>query len=164
MKIEELSAKIEEYKSAQDKIKLNRELWINKIKPLLIETLYKIKDSFDLGWQVQILNDVKNSEGVNITFEFSRSGFVRTTTKTIRSYLKKGGTIVFSQAYNGEIFVIILYPYVEEFVSESKNKLLGKFDPQIIDEGFIIEKVATFLDEMIKWEKSTYYNRVGFKI
>jgi len=163
MKIEDLTTKIEEFKLTQDKIQKNREIWTSQTKPILIETLGKIKEKFDLEWHVQILDEVKNSEGVNITFGFKRSGFKSVSDKTMRSYLKKGGTIVFSQAYNGEIFVIILYPFVEEFVSESDNKLLGKFDPLIINEDFIVEKVSTFIDEMIKWEKSTFYNRVGFK-
>jgi hypothetical protein len=36
-----------------------------------------------------------------------------------------------------------------------ENKVLGKFPPNEIDENFVIEKVSMFLDEMIKWEKST---------
>ncbi|MDO8930075.1 MAG: hypothetical protein Q7W54_13955 [Bacteroidota bacterium] len=78
--------------------------------------------------------------------------------------MKKGGTIAFSQAYNGEVFVIIIYPFVDKFVSQAENKLLGKFKPETISEDFIVSKVSIFIDEMIKWEKSTYGNSIGFKM
>ena len=116
-----------------------------------------------IGWNVQILDWTKNSEGVNITFGPERSGIIEKTESTFKSYIKEGGTIAFSQAYNGDIFVIIIFPFIDKLVSQTDNKLLGKFNPEIISEDFIIKHVSTFLDEMIKWEKSTYGNRVGFK-
>ncbi len=164
MKIDELKSKIDEYQSTQGAIQKNRKTWQEQTKPILIETLNKIKEEFPIGWHVQILDWVKNSEGVNITFGAMPSGITEKSEKSFRSYVKKGGTIVFSQAYNGEIFVIILFPSVDELVSEADNKLLGKFSPDTITEEFIVDKVSIFLEEMIKWEKSTYGNRLGFKV
>jgi hypothetical protein len=73
-----------------------------------------------------------------------------------------GGIIGFSQVHNGEIFVFILYPFIDGLVSKSENKILGKFKSQVIIEEFVIKQVAVFIDEMIKWEKSTYGNHIGF--
>jgi hypothetical protein len=163
MKIDDLARKIEEFKSAQDKIDQNRQLWVDTTKPLLIKSLEMIRDKFDLGWDVQIIDEIKNFETVNISLGFKRSG-LRISGNKMKSYLKSGGSLVFSQAYNGDIFVIVMYPFIEELVTEKENKLLGKYDPNTINEEFITDKVVTFIDEMIKWEKATLYNKIGFKI
>ena len=164
MEIDDLNSKVDEFLQAQINIKNKREIWTAQTKPLLIQTLGVIKENYHLDWHIQILDDIQNSEGVNLTFGHSPSGFKEITKTTMRSFVKRGGTIVFSQAYNGDIFVVIMYPYIEDFVTEAENKLIGRFDPSAINEGFIVENVSKFIDEMIKWEKSTSYNRVGFKI
>jgi hypothetical protein len=164
MKIDDLKTKIEEFNFTQVQIQKNRQIWTDETKTLLINTLNKIAEKFDIGWYVQVMDLDKNSEGVNITFKPTRSGIIRKNETSMKSFLKEGGTIAFSQAYNGEIFVIILYPFVKDFVSESENKLLGKFNPSLINEDFIVKKVSIFIDEMIKWEKTTYNKKIGFKI
>ena len=163
MKIEDLKNKVDEFKVSLEKTNLNREIWQTRTKPLLIDTLSKITDNYPIGWTVQILDWTSNSEGVNITFNPSRSGFVENNGQSLKSHIKQGGTIVFSQAYNGEIFIIILFPSIDGFVTRADDKLLGRFKPETITEEFIINYVAKFIDEMIKWEKSTFINPVGFK-
>ncbi|MCX6252937.1 MAG: hypothetical protein NTV31_00435 [Bacteroidia bacterium] len=164
MKIEDLKNKVEDFQDTLDIIKQNREFWQSKTKSILIDTLTRITTDYPIGWNVQKLDWTKNSEGVNITLGPSRSGFVENTGNSFKSHTKDGGTITFSQAYNGEIFVIIIYPFIDGFVTQAENKLLGKVKPEEVTEDFIINKFAIFIDEMIKWEKSTYGNRVGFKI
>jgi hypothetical protein len=164
MNLENLKPKIDELLTTFDIIKQNRECWQTKTKSLLTEILTKITTEYPIGWQVQILDWTKNSEGVNITFNPKPSGISEMTDKSAKSYIKEGGTIAFSQAYNGEVFVIIFYPFVDKFVTQTENKLIGKFKPETITEDFINSKVSIFIDEMIKWEKSTYGNSIGFKI
>jgi hypothetical protein len=164
MKIDDLKNKVKDFQATLYIIKQNRESWQSKTKSLLIDTLTKITTNYPIGWGVQILDWTKNSEGVNITLGPSRSGFFEISANPIKSHTKDGGTIAFSQAYNGEIFIIIIYPSIDGFVTQADNKLLGKVKPDDLTEDFIIDKVAIFIDDMIKWEKSTYGNRVGFKI
>lgn len=164
MNLENLKPQIDNLLTTFDIIKQNRECWQTKTKSLLAETLTKITTQYPIGLHVQILDWTKNSEGVNITFNPKPSGISERTDKSEKRYMKEGGTITFSQAYNGEVFVIIIYPFVDKFVSQAENKLLGKYKPETITEDFIISKVSIFIDEMIKWEKSTYGNSIGFKM
>lgn len=90
------------------------------------------------------------------------SGIFQKTERGSRAFVKKGGVITFSQAYNGQIFVIIIYPNVEEFVGESEVNVLGRYKPEDITEEFIFAKVEKFLEEMTKWETSISSNRIGF--
>lgn len=163
MKIEDLKEKVNGLTQAQQNIEANRETWAEKTKPLLIDILGRIAKEFPIGWHVQKLDWDKNLEGVNITFGPTNSGIKTKTETSVKAHIKHGGTIVFSQAYNGEIFVIILYPYVDEFVGKIENKVLGKFPPSAIDENFIVSRVAEFLDEMKKWEESTPSSIIGFQ-
>lgn len=162
MKIQNLKEKVDALNMANHNIAKNREVWATKTKPLLVEVLGQIVREFPIGWYVQKLDWDQNLEGVNITFKPTNSGIVTKTNSSAKSYLKHGGTIVFSQSYNGEVFVIILYPYVDNFVGKSDNLILGRFNPGIIDEEFIVKKVAEFLDHMIVWEESTPQSKIGF--
>lgn len=163
MKVIDLKSKIDELKEAQETINLKREEWQKSTKPTLIRVLTELKETYKVGWHVQVLDRTRNSEGVNITFGLNHSGISEKTDKSHKYYIKRGGTIVFSQAYNGDIFVIIIYPSVDELVGESENKLLGRFEPKDIQDKFILEKVSIFIDELIKWEKTTYGGQIGFK-
>ncbi|WP_373060518.1 hypothetical protein [Zunongwangia sp. H14] len=162
MTLQDLKEKVDNYKNSIEKVSQNREYWQNHTKPLLKDTLEKIKETYPLDWNVQVLDWTSNSEGVNITFGKKPSGIYEQTETSSRHYVKKGGTIVFSQAGNGDVFIIILYPSIEELVSEKEHKVLGKISPEKITEELIIENVGVFLDEMAKWENSNEQNSLGY--
>ena len=70
--------------------------------------------------------------------------------------MKIGGRFLnFSQLYNGDIVVIIGFPYVVELMEEINPLEIGKFHPSLITEEFIYDKVGIFLNKMIQWERST---------
>ncbi len=162
MNIEDLKGKVERYEESVEKVKQNRKYWQESTKPLLIQTLKEIKTSYPIGWDVQVLDWTTNSEGVNITFGNMPSGITQKSEKSFRHFIKNGGTIVFSQSGNGNIFIIIRYPSIEEFVSEKEHKLLEMVSPDQITREFIIKKVSVFLEEMTKWEKSNEEIPLGY--
>lgn len=163
MTIENLSESVENFKNELLRIKSRREQWANVTKPLLKDTLRNIKTKFDLDWNTYVIDATTNSEGVNITFGNSSSGIYERTDRGMKSYRKRGGTLAFSQAYNGDIFIIIIYPSIDELVVPVENQtLVLKVEPEKIDESFIYEQVANFLTEMTLWESSSAYNPIGF--
>src|SRR5664279_4934904 len=101
MNLENLKPQIDNLLTTFDIIKQNRECWQTKTKSLLAETLTKITTQYPIGWHVQILDWTKNSEGVNVTFNPKPSGISERTDKSEKRYMKEGGSITFSQAYNG---------------------------------------------------------------
>ena len=164
MNLDKLQQQSEYFKDALQKIKDKRELWQKETKPLLISTLETIKKSINLDWHVQILDWTKNSEGVNIILNTQPSGMVDIgANNSFKHYMKKGGGIVFSQAYNGDVFIIVMYPEVEELVSCIDNKLIGRFKPRHITQELILSKVEEFLSEMTNWERNSYGNKIGFQ-
>jgi len=86
-------------------------------------------------------------------------------TNQIPSYqFIKGGALVFYQGYDGDVHVIILFPIIDNLIIEDSSMDLGIYNPNEINEKFIIEKVDEFLKEMIKWEVPNIQNKLGFKI
>lgn len=103
MKLEDLEANVKAYETVLKEIDRKRELWQTETKSLIKNTLDEIKNLYKLYWHVQVLDITKNSEGVNITFGKTPSGIFEQTERRSKMYVKNGGTIVFSQAYNGDI-------------------------------------------------------------
>ncbi|MDB5268747.1 MAG: hypothetical protein JWP58_1787 [Hymenobacter sp.] len=155
MTIETIKQKGEQLKAALATIESNRKLWQDEKKGLLKTTLEQIKSELGFDMQVQSLTYTTNSEGINLTFNNGYSGIYEKTKTSMKSYAKHGGYIVFSQAYNGKVFVIIGYPYIEGIVTQGDAIAVGKFNPEEITADFIYKQVSFFLDEMIKWEIDT---------
>ena len=54
--------------------------------------------------------------------------------------------MVFTQAYNGKVFIINTYPYIDNMVGELNNKLIEKAEPEKITKELILSHVIKFLD------------------
>ena len=94
----------------------------------------KVKKSSDIDWQVQKVEGLANLEAVNIHFNKQASGFIETNSKGITNHTKHGGALIFTQAYNGKIFIIYTYPHIDNWVGQLDNKLIDKVDPEKITE------------------------------
>ena len=69
---------------------------------------------------------------------------------------------MFSQKYNGDISVFVIYPADLEPVTEGDINEIGSFNPNEINENFIINKVTYFLDKIIIQEENVQRRKVGF--
>jgi len=76
----------------------------------------------------------------------------------LKAYIKWGGALAFSQAYNCEVHTLITYPYVDEVVAQNKHTLLIRMEPGKITDEFIYARVYDFLGEMLNWELVTSGN------
>ena len=92
------------------------------------------------------------------------SGLIRKTNSVTTSYSKIGGSLVFSQGYNGLVYVIIFYPSIEQIVETNPNqKVLKRIEPNEIGSGFIRQRIAEFLDEISDWENTANSKSIGYK-
>ena len=165
MKLEDLQKDVQNYKKAILEIDRKRTKWNAVTKDFILKVITKIKNSYDLDWSVFVLETTKNVEGINLVFGNSFSGVYSENDNGTRSYSRTGGNLLFSQAYNGDVLVLLLYPNIVEVDSfEETQKTLAKVDPSKIDEDFIIQKVSEFLSDMTDWESSRSSHAVGFKI
>jgi hypothetical protein len=99
---------------------------------------------------VQELNWIYNNEAINITFNSFPSDLIDCTNKVPTYQFIQGGALVFSQSYSGDVYVIVLFPFVDQLQIENSSIELGFYNPAEITEKLIIEKVDEFLKEMIR--------------
>lgn len=162
MKIEHLEERIDEYKNSIKTVVEKKICWETKTKKLLITVLNAIVAEYNIGWHVQELNWINTNEAVNITFDSFPAELIENTNKIPSYQFIKGGSLVFSQSYNGDVNVFILYPLVENLRDNSDDTELETYAPETINEKLIVEKVDDFLKQMINWEVPSIKNKVGF--
>lgn len=141
------------YTETLEKIQQRRELWKNSARENIHKVLENILSSAKLkNMNTQKVVGCENLEAVNIGFYQIASGIVLTDGKGVKSAEKHGGRLCFSQAYNGKIFVRILYPYIDDYVDQMDNNLIGTHEPDEFSNELIINYFEKFMNEMIKWE------------
>lgn len=173
-----LTDSVTRYKLESENKKQKRALWNDSVKQLLIDTISKIVSTHEIGWSMELMGSSTNVEGVTLTFgdiiigveptinePITEGEEVKPENVEVKYYTKHEGTLAFSQAYTGDIFIIIAYPTIEEIINpRDTQKLEMRVNPSKITAAFIEQQVANFLDEIIKWESSPLYNDIGFVV
>jgi hypothetical protein len=162
MKIEHLQEHINDYKASIKIVVDKKTLWQNEKKRLISNTLKAICKQYNIGWKVQELNWIDTNEAINITFDSFPKELIDCTNQIPAYQFIKGGALVFSQSYSGDIRIFILFPYVEQILIDNSSIELESFSPKDITEKIIIEKVDEFLKEMIKWEVPAAKKKIGY--
>jgi hypothetical protein len=162
MKIEHLEERIADYKTSIEIVVEKKTLWKTMLKGLIKDTFNTIVGRYDIGWKVQELSWIYTNEAVNISFDSFPPELIDCTNRVPAYQFIPGGSLVFSQTYNGDVAVFILFPYIESKPAEGDMLELGTFNPGDITEKFIVEKVDEFLKEMIRWELPNKKNKVGY--
>ncbi|WP_343328411.1 hypothetical protein [Polaribacter staleyi] len=163
MKIEHLEERINDYKASIKIVVDKKSEWETNTKKLILKTLRNTVKSYNIGWKVQELNWINNNEAVNIIFDSFPAELMDCTNKIPAYQFIQGGALVFSQSYSGDVYVMVLFPYVEQLPIENNSLELGIYGPTEITAKLIIEKVDEFLKEMIKWEVPSYKTQLGFQ-
>lgn len=162
MKIEHLEERINDYRTSIKTVVDKRLLWKTNTKTLLIKTLKTIVKLYDIGWKVQELSWIHNNEAVNITFDSFPEELMNCTNQIPAFQFLPGGALIFSQSYNGDIYIFMLFPEIENTPHENNMIELGIYAPETLTEKLIVEKVDKFLREMIQWEVPTLKSKVGY--
>ncbi len=162
MKVEHLEERIATYKSSIETVVTKKTEWNKQTKPLLLKTLKVIVDNYVIGWKVQELNWIHNSEAINISFEAFPEELIDCTNRIPAFQFIPGGALVFSQTYSGDVYVFVMFPEVDGITSDNNMVEFGTITPSEITEKFIVEKVDEFLKEMIQWEVPNKRSKVGY--
>ena len=164
MNIEHLQKRVDEYENSIKTVVQKRILWDMEIKILIVKILKIAEETYKIGWRVQELNWIYTNEAVNITFDSFPRDLIRQTNKIPTYQFLKGGSLVFSQMYNGDVEILVLFPALENSDSFDNDIVeLGIYDPNEINEKLIVEKIDEFLKEMIKWEVPLIRTKLGFR-
>lgn len=164
MKTEHLEKRVNDYKASIQTVVEKKIYWKKYTRNLLLKTLDSIVKQYDIGWRVQELSWINTNEAVNITFDSFPPDLIEKTNQIPTYQFIQGGALVFSQSYNGDVNVFILFP-IPDYNSEnmSTDTDLDIYAPQNITEKVIVEKVDEFLKRMIEWEVPSLKNKVGFQ-
>jgi len=157
-----LKKSVSDYVNSLEKVVEKRKQWREFTLPLLLKTLNEIQANFDIGWTVQQLDWLMNNSAINITFNTFPSSLIDNLNGSTDFEFIKGAALVFSQKYNGDISVFIIYPADLQPITEGDINEIGSFNPNEINENFITNKVAYFLDKIIIQEESVLRRKVGF--
>lgn len=162
MRIDYLNERINEYKTSIETVIEKKILWETQVKSLIAKVLNDVAKKYPIGWIVQELDWIGTNDAVNITFD-SFPPELQVKTNQIPSYqFIQGGALVFSESYNGNIHINILFPLIEQIPLEESSKELGVYNPEEINEKLIIEMVDEFLKEIIKWEVPVKKRKLGY--
>jgi hypothetical protein len=163
MKIEHLEERISDYKKSIKTVVDKKTIWQIKTKMLIVRILNKIAKQYTIGWKVQELNWLGSNEAINITFNSFPSELIDCTNKIPAYQFLQGGALVFTQSYSGDVYILILFPFVEQLQIEKNSIEIGFYNPSEITEKLIVEKVDEFLKEMIKWDVPNQRTALGFQ-
>ncbi|HSJ11317.1 MAG TPA: hypothetical protein VK916_01455 [Gillisia sp.] len=164
MKIEHIEERVNEYRNSIKTVVEKRILWNTQVKILITEVLKKAEETYNIGWRVQELNWVHTNEAVNITFDSFPPDLIEKTNLIPAYQFLKGGSLIFSQLYNGDIEIFVLFPVMENWNDFDKDmEELGTYPPAEINEKLVVEKLDEFLKEMIRWEVPLIKTKLGYK-
>ncbi len=165
---DKLAEAFDRYIESLVKTEERRQLWVTETKGKILEVLKAIEKTFEFEWSVQLLEDIKNYQTINLSFANTQSGLEeilvnnKTGRKRKKSYIKHGGYLAFCQSYNGKINVIIGFPDIEIWVLPMEAKVIATVEPSHITEELITEYVVKFLQTMTEWEGEDRLP-IGFK-
>jgi len=129
MKIEHLEERITDYKLSIKTVVDKKTKWKEHTKSFLLNTLKAIVEKYAIGWKVQELNWIHNSEAINISFESFPEELMDCTNQIPEFQFISGGALVFSQTYSGDVFVIVLFPEVDASQKKTDINSMAVLEP-----------------------------------
>lgn len=162
MKIEHLEERINDYKISIQTVVEKKIYWETNTKKLLLKTLNSVVKQYDIGWRVQELSWINTNEAINITFDSFPPDLIEKTNQLPTYQFIQGGALVFSQSYNGDINVFMLFPLPDLVTENESDTDLSTYSPHKLTEKIIFEKIDEFLKKMIEWEVPATKNKVGY--
>lgn len=149
-----IDTKIAEYKKTIAEISEKRNRWNNDTKKGLIKILKALIAESGLDIGVYANEELENLQSVYLELHKSPSGIFKSKGGGGTNFVKNGGALLFSQSYNADVNIIILYPHVEEWVEPIAHKVLRILPPDQVTPELVAIFVEMFFEEMMYWEKS----------
>lgn len=158
-KIEDIKKKVLELRNVLDQIKDKRLYWEADTRPRIVNLIKHINTTTGLRCAVQEIDEgIKNAELVRLVIPQQPSGvwgmvnIEGSEVPASKQLVKEQSSISFSQLYNGDIAIFFTMPHIKKYVEELPPRYLGRFEPAMFTDEFIIGKVNEFLDQLLIWE------------
>jgi hypothetical protein len=142
--------------SSKKQIEENRKVWNAETNKLIVETFQCVTQKVpNINWEIKNVGAMENLDLLSLGFKSESSGIVGQVEGVFKFFAKIGGKLIYSQVYNGEIYVLIDYPHIEGHVERQSPKFLDKYEPSQISADIILDHINIFLEEMLSWESGT---------
>lgn len=152
---------LDDYKVSVQNMLERREEWKAEIRDRIKQVLISLRERTDIQLNVDVNEDLDNLNAVILGLPNKPSGIAELGYDPfkgefpVKQFTKTEGYLSFNQVYNGQIVVVINYPYIEDKVSQRGAAVNGYYEPKDLTTNTIIGIVADFFDAMTKWENET---------
>ena len=154
--LDKISALGGQYHEALNAIDTRRNYWQTHARQLIISAFEESKKATNLRWDIGASNRTKNFESVYLYLLPAPSGVVEETEKLMTSIIREGGQLSYQQAIDGTVMAVVFYPGYSKknYKNEPSPKIIRHISPLDLTKEMILADVATFLEEVIKWENN----------
>ena len=149
----ELKYVIDKLKNSTIKKEENRGIWKESTKQLILDCFNEIIKKFDIGLEIGG-RDGLNLDCIYMRFIQKQSDFLYFDERETVQPSKIGGVLHFSQTFNGEILVKIVYPIIDKVKPIKDNLIITTLPPSKITKALVVKYVEDFLKEMVDWESN----------
>lgn len=142
-------------KSIQDKwvtVQNRRAAWSNATVPMLNRKLEEIANKYPEVFMVTRNDLYDNFESIQLSMKSKHSGIVEHKPNGgLRAFVYHGGYLNYAQIPSGKIIAVSTMPYVDELVEKTPPIVLGKYEPDALEENLIEEHILQFLKHLNEW-------------
>lgn len=164
-----LTAKVQRYKQILTNTKDYRDRWRSGLKDLIISELETMVKVTGLDGKIESSDKVKHLEYIILSLGSEESGISEIVNeKTEKPLIKKNGSLIYQQLFNGKVQVMIAFPYIEGFGDPAPPKVIGIYRPEEIKPPFLIRHMEDFIREITQWEDfdddDQVVKKIGFNL
>ncbi len=164
-----LKAKVQRYNEILSNTKSYRERWKSGLKNLIVSELEAMIKSAGLNGKIETSEKVKHLEYIILSLGSEKSGISEIVDEKIeKPLIKKNGSLVYQQLFNGKVQVMVMFPHIEGFGDPNPPKIIGIYRPEEIKPPFLIRHMEDFVREITQWEDfdddDPVMNKIGFNV
>jgi hypothetical protein len=164
-----LKGKVRRYKEILANTVAYRERWKSNLKDLIVSELEAMIQVTGLSGKIEFSDKVKHLEYIILSLGSEESGISEIVNETIeKPLIKKNGSLIYQQLFNGKVQVMIVLPFIEGFGDPSPPKVIGIYRPEEIKPPFLIRHMEDFVKEITMWEDfdddDQLMKKIGFNL
>jgi hypothetical protein len=164
-----LKSKVKRYNEILANTKAYRERWNSHLKNLIVSELETMVKVAGLNGKIEFSDKVKHLEYVILSLGSEESGISEIVDEKIeKPLIKKNGSLIYQQLFNGKVQVMVVLPFIEGFGDPSPPKVIGIYRPEEIKPPFLIRHMEDFVKEITQWEDfdddDQIMQKIGFNV
>jgi hypothetical protein len=164
-----LKNKVKRYTEILNNTKAYRERWRSNLKDLIVSELETMIKVTGLTGNIEFSDKVKHLEYIILSLGSEESGISEIVNDKIeKPLIKKNGSLIYQQLFNGKIQVMVVLPFIEGFGEPNPPKVIGIYRPEEIKPPFLIRHMEDFVREITMWEDfdddDQVMQKIGFNV